>query len=56
MKLCAGNGSKQQAEGKMSLLVTREEKVLTKGNSSDDGAPISYDCVHTPILPIPNPV
>lgn len=56
MKLCAGNGGKQQAEDKMSLLVSSEEKVLTKGNSSDDGAPIPYDHVHTQILPIPNPV
>lgn len=40
----------------MSLLFSREGRMLTKGNSSDDGAPISYECVHTPNLPIPNPV
>lgn len=52
-KLCAGNRGKQQEGGKMSLLFSREGKVLTKGNSSDDGTPISHKRVHTPI---PNPV
>lgn len=34
----------------------RAPLVLQGGDSSDNGASISYACAHTPILPIPKPI